>query len=52
MSMEDYYEERDRETVERIRREARREAVEAAVIAPFAVVVAAVFIFSLVLLGV
>ena len=52
MSMEDYYEERDRETVARMRREARREAVVAVILAPFAVVVAAVFILSLVLLGV
>lgn len=51
MNWDKYYEERDRETVERIRRAKLRDTIETAVFAPLAVATAGAFAFALILLG-
>ena len=51
MNWDKYYEERDREAVERIRRERRRESIENAIFAPLAVATAGAFALALILLG-
>lgn len=51
MNWDKYYEERDREAVENIRRAKLRENIENAILAPLAVATAGAFALSLILLG-
>ncbi len=51
MNWDKYYEERDREAVEQMRRATRRERIETAVFAPLGIMAAGAFALAIILLG-